>query len=239
MAVPVIAQSAKDTDRSNPDVAASFGTTPTVNNLIVVCVGADKDLTSGSHTVTDNQGNTYTKQVSRYGSGSTQPTGAAIWTAVAATSSGTFTVTANHGGAGGRISVGIMEISGEHATSYVNATQSGLDQSGAESSPMALDAVITTTVADCLIIANGSIDNGSPGVGMSADTDYTFNTDAGYSVSSGTDWNHGVVYRSAATATGYTANIILSDTAYWAETAIAIAPEGGGAVPILMSYYNG
>jgi hypothetical protein len=71
----------------------SFDTTPTVGNLCVVCLMRANSFTGYPAAVTDNQGNTYTKQVE---SGADTAPGIEIWTAPIVTASGTFTVTITH-----------------------------------------------------------------------------------------------------------------------------------------------
>jgi hypothetical protein len=72
---------------SSGSVSVSFTTTPTVGTKIVVLLGT---YGVDPATVTDNQGNTYAKDVGIPGVGNS---GAGIFTATASTSSGTFTVT--------------------------------------------------------------------------------------------------------------------------------------------------
>jgi hypothetical protein len=242
MAVPTIVQSAKGTTRGAETIAATFGSTPSVGNLVVVCVSSDADTTSGSNTCVDNQGNTYTKQVSNWGDGSTIPTGAAIWTTVIGTASGTFTVTFDTNLANNRNAIGIIEVSGQHGSTWLHQVGSGLDQSGGQTSPAVAD-LPDTTVADCLVIGCAAIDNSSGVTDLNvfaATTGWTLLTNASYTAVSGANWPIGVVYKEAASAGAHDPSIDITvgdAAAYWAAAGIAIAPVGGGSSTKPAFYY--
>lgn len=110
-------------------LALSFASTPTVGSRIVVYVSSYAgDL--GTSAVTDNQGNTYTRigylsdPVEVY---------LAIYTAIASTSSGTFTVTANPSGTSADITLVIAEVAGA-ATGAADVTNSATGTGTAVSS---------------------------------------------------------------------------------------------------------
>lgn len=100
---------------SGASLALSFVSTPAVGSLITVCASMygviNADLATNS--VTDNQGNSYTCQnlLVDFNDGC----GVAVYSAIASTSSGTFTVTVTPTGSGD-LAMGIMSLTGNHAT---------------------------------------------------------------------------------------------------------------------------
>lgn len=113
-------------------------TTPTVGNLLVVCVSSYSYAT-GDVTVADNKGNSYTKQTSV---GASTYAAISIWTAPVTTSGGTFTLTItmpNTGGSNEQFSSAVAaEVSGQSA--------SFLDAYGASTSTST--AVAATAMGD-------------------------------------------------------------------------------------------
>lgn len=111
---PVVSTSSADVNTK----AASFATLPTVGNFIVVCVAVSHFFNTGdinTSGVTDNQGNTYTRD-----NISTHPGAwiAAIFSAQVETSSGTFTITVNG-------------VNSDDGLWFVASEYSGIETSGA------------------------------------------------------------------------------------------------------------
>jgi hypothetical protein len=144
-------------------LALSFDATPTVNNLIVVGVSAFNGVTTC--TVSDNQGNTWAQAAERLSGDSS--TRASLHYAVAATSSGTFTVTTNPSGASSDITIVIAEFSGMATSSVLgNVNNNG----GTSTTPSSGSA--TTTVASELVV----------GVVSHTGTDRTITEDGGWTL---------------------------------------------------------
>jgi hypothetical protein len=124
----------------------SFSSTPTVGHLIVVCTSVYiGDSTSGL-SVSDNQGNTYTQR--RYDN-SIYGVRLAIYTAVASTSSGTFTVTVNPAGSSADITITLLDISGQ-ASSFLdqvnNTTGTGTAASSGDVTPTQNNELLVATM---------------------------------------------------------------------------------------------
>ncbi len=132
----VVRSTGKVRATSNPDsVSGSFAALPAVgNHVIVKCWGSDDDsaFDFGTGAVTDNQGNTYTRDV-HPATAQIAASGfyhnCSIFSCKVGTSSGTFTVTANPAGAGsfGAIVFEAEEVSGLDPTAWfdVGASASG------------------------------------------------------------------------------------------------------------------
>lgn len=88
-------QTATSGSASQASISWSFGSLPAVNNVVVVTVTCSAGGSWDAGEVTDNQGNTYTKADSYTAGGSI---GVGIYYTVVATSSGTFTITADQTG---------------------------------------------------------------------------------------------------------------------------------------------
>jgi len=129
---------------SADSVNISLDALPAIGDLVIVEAASwNGDL--GSSAVTDNQGNTYTRQAYAWNSGTT--TGVAIFSTVVATSSGTFTITFNPTGSSAEICLNVSEWSG-NASSPVD--QNNTNQSNGTS---ATTGSITPTEDNELLIA--------------------------------------------------------------------------------------
>jgi hypothetical protein len=233
MATPV--QSAKATTRGGEVVTATFGSSVTVGNVVVVFCSADANINGSAETVTDNKGNTYTRRASTYGDGSTLPTGAAIWTTVVTTGGTSFQVTLDTNAANNRTAVGIQEWAATDVKTadLIDVTGTGLDQATGISTPAVAD------LADCLagavIVGVCCIDNSSGVTGgavISATSGWTLDADASYTSVGGVNWPIGVVYRTATTAGQYDPSFDISaGGAWWATAGVSMKPFGTSFVP--------
>jgi len=115
-AVPTFVQATGLDTESSSTSAKSFGSLPTVGNLIVAACSANSQNTTNiapALTIADNQGNTYLPTSEVRGR-----TG--VWMrmfyAIASTSSGTFTVTCTSNHSGSAVAITIAEYSGMAST---------------------------------------------------------------------------------------------------------------------------
>lgn len=112
---PVIQHKVTNPVDNADNSAASFTSTPTVGNMIVVCVfgwrvpGGFDMPTNG---VTDNQGNTYTRAVQSSLMPTANDGSASIFYAYNVASSGTFTITVDPTGTGNYFSWSATEVAG-------------------------------------------------------------------------------------------------------------------------------
>jgi hypothetical protein len=138
-----LVQSKKGFTTGADTFALSFDSTPTVNNLILCAVSAYNGVTTC--TVSDNQGNTWAQSAERLSGGTGERS--SLHYAVAATSSGTFTITVNPSGASSDITIVIAEFSGMATSSVLgNVNNNG----GTSTTPSSGSA--TTTVASELVV---------------------------------------------------------------------------------------
>jgi len=123
-------------------ISDSFTTQPDVGDYVIALAASFNG--AGGNTVTDNQGNSYTKI-----SGRTADTGTAIFYSKVATSSGTFTVTNSSGGERGT-ALQLYLLSGVKATSP------------ADGNSVAGDPVVsvTTTAAGDFVVTMSAKNNG-------------------------------------------------------------------------------
>jgi len=155
-AQPTHVQSTKNGGTGLGSLAVSFGTLPAVNGLIVVAASTwdptagEGDLPAGS--VTDNQGNSYTRATIAVTPGGQARV--AIFYAIATTSGGTFTVTANPVGTGADMQVAIHEYSGNVTSGVLDVAVSTNGTSAAPNS-----GPITTTAPLTLIFGAMTEDN--------------------------------------------------------------------------------
>lgn len=119
--------------------SATFTSTPTVNNLIVV--GFTVFSATQPVLVTDNQGNTYTRVAQAHDTAGGN--WATIFATIATTSSGTFTVSTTQGDG----TMIINEFSGNKTSSYIGAVNNG-NGSGSTQPKISL----TTTGSGSLIV---------------------------------------------------------------------------------------
>ncbi len=130
--------------------AMSFAGTPTVGSLIVVCLASWKAGAGGlweAGDVTDNQGNSYSLADEETGDQGKS----AMYYGVAATASGTFTVTATPSNTT-FITMAIHEITGTATVSPLDGTP----VSGNNTTANITSATITNTVADAILIGTMS-----------------------------------------------------------------------------------
>src|SRR5436190_5409787 len=128
-------------------VTASFGTLPTIGNLIVVAIGMEGQFATATSSVTDNQGHTYTKAV-----GTTEPAAwvSSLWYTVVTASSGTFTITATNGSTGSaKTAFGAGEFSGASGT----VDKSVANSTGGFGAPQSTGNLSGTAAAGALEIA--------------------------------------------------------------------------------------
>lgn len=158
-------QSKNVTKGAGSSYTASYASTPTVNNLLVIAVsssGPNAPVTS----ITDNQsGNTYTQ----VGSTSADAGGnnIQIFYCIVVGASGTFTLTINFAGVAVGSTAAIFEYSG-------NATSGVLDQTdiGTGTSTTPASTSITPSVANCLVFS-AMDDAASDGTTIDPGTNFT------------------------------------------------------------------
>lgn len=155
MAVPSIVRYAQVITNEVDSTTVSFAATPAVGNLCVVLLSQWHTSGDSDCTVTDNQGNTYTRvgfaTVAMRYSGYYM---AQAFVAPIGTASGTFTVTVNNDGTA-YYTVGLFEI--ENVTTDTTKTEGVTTQTLALGTNFDLDLPVTT-VADCLgmmVVAGG------------------------------------------------------------------------------------
>lgn len=162
--LPAIAyvQSVKTSKSNAGNPTASFSATPTVGNLVVAAVSCYAAANCNVSSITDNQGNTYSSVASNVAYFSTQAT-TSLYYAMAATASGTFTVTANLT-ASEESTLVIAEYSG------IASAPLDISTSATGSSTLATATVTTTNANDLLILSAGV---GGAGAAPTAGTSYT------------------------------------------------------------------
>lgn len=164
--------------------AASFGVLPSVNNHIIVMYATQTGNSPPElSSVTDNQSNSYNIDVQKTNI-SAQYVVAALASAIAATSSGTFTVTVHFGGT----------LSGVWKACEVSglATASWLDQTGTTEGTSTTTAIATASGANSqaseivfALVSNNSA-NSTPTTGYTEqDKDQTFKFEFAYKVVAG------------------------------------------------------
>lgn len=127
--------------------AVSFGTAPAAGSLLVVMIATYDNSGGDAHgitSVTDNQGNTYTRAVEIINPGSGQHEWSTIFYAKNIASSGTFTITlTGANGSSNYYSFGVVEVIGADTTAPLDQTSTN---TGTSTTPTAIG--ITTTVAN-------------------------------------------------------------------------------------------
>ena len=140
----------------------SFGSTPALNSIIVVTLaweGAGSD--SSTVTCSDNQasgGNTYTKVKAAQVAG-TNPNACAVFTATAAKSSGTFTVSFSNATGSAALDITISEWSGVNA-GITDGTAVSYSNTAPPAPPINMPGITTTVVGDVLIMVAAAGDSG-------------------------------------------------------------------------------
>jgi hypothetical protein len=130
--------------------AFSFDTTPTVGNLVVVCLMRANSFTGYPCSIADNQGNTYTKQVE---SGADTAPGIEMWTAPIVTAAGTFTVTITHNTfIAQHCDVALLEVAGADNAAPNHQDGIGTKSFGATTGTVDLPDV----TVPCLVIGVGT-----------------------------------------------------------------------------------
>lgn len=137
-------------------VTCTFATTPGVGNAVIAAIYYYNFNGSVTNAVTDNQGNSYTNRTDVAGDPTSTKIQNQIWTALASTSSGTFTVTATTS-AGTYIVVHIYEVSGAGTFD-----QSGTANVTSSSSSVTVTTGGATATANEIIFGSFSWANGSP-----------------------------------------------------------------------------
>jgi hypothetical protein len=152
---PLVAQSMVASHIDETVSTFSFDTTPTVGNLCVVCLMRANSFTGYPAAVTDNQGNTYTKQVE---SGADTAPGIEIWTAPIVTASGTFTVTITHNTfIAQHCDVALLEVAGADLASPNHEDGVGTKSFGATTGTVDLPDL----TVPCLVIGVGTKHGGA------------------------------------------------------------------------------
>lgn len=198
--------------------ALSFTTTPTVGNLILVALSTYAG-NIGTSAITDNQGNTYTRRSLAEPEG--QDTDVAIFTAIASTSSGTFTVTANPDGTSADLTMVIMDFSGCDADPF-DQQSSGTGNGTAVSTGNA-----TPSVDGALMVAAMT----------HAGTDRTITEEAGWTLiyeneGGSSNMPISVVYKVQSTAAAEDADWTIGTGAvYWGAVVTSFAPAEEGGEP--------
>lgn len=127
--MPTIVQSRSIRGENITSTTGTFRNTPTAGNMVAVLVGG---WDSGGFTIsslTDNQGNTYTKRAEP--ASSVNSSRCSIWTCENIAASGTFTITITSSSAGSYIEATMIEIEGADTSSStdVTATATGTNTS--------------------------------------------------------------------------------------------------------------
>jgi len=127
--MPTIKQARSIRGVNITSASGSFRVTPTAGNMVAVLVGG---WDSGGFTIsslTDNQGNTYTKRAEP--ASSVNSSRCSIWTCENIAASGTFTITITSSSAGSYIEATMIEVEGADtsASTDVTATATGTNTS--------------------------------------------------------------------------------------------------------------
>jgi len=196
----------------------SLDSTPGVNSLIVT-VSHTWKTGSTTHTVatSDNQGggNTYYKRVDSWLNNSTATNSRLnVSDGLAATSSGTFTITLTSNVAGVDISYGLNVFTGNHTSAWYRSGSSDTTSTGNSDSPVGTMPA-SGTIGDLVF---GGAANGSDA--FTKDADYTLCQTAATGNPVGGEYR--VLASAIADHAGWT---ITGDT--WAASALCYIPAGG------------
>lgn len=223
MALSVVRNTGKASDASVSLSTKSFAALPAVGNLIVVLISGWNSGTFGVTSVTDNQGNTY----SRAG---TQPSSsglcrADIWYTKVATSSGTFTISVNCA-AGSYLEWVGVEVSGQDATTPFDKDA----QANSTTGDAATGNTATLAQADEIVFAVAAVSNNDTNITITTPTGYTnltINQDATATI------GHEASYKIVAATTAVSASWTHDNTAQdgWSCKVATFkqAAGGGGA----------
>jgi hypothetical protein len=153
---PTVVQSDQQPSIIATSIAGSFTTLPTVGNLVVIFVSRFSG--TATPTMTDNQGNTYTRRVG------TSPGGGCvdIWTAPVVTSAGTFTVTFTPG-VGEYMTMVLVEVEDADLASPVDVSVETVTSAATTQTANLADTTVKTAVLGALTIrpTGGSATAGS------------------------------------------------------------------------------
>ena len=153
--------------------ATSFGTLPSAGNMIVVMISAWRAVPGANiASVSDNQGNIYTKAIDRNGAGADTLCEASIWyCANIGSPSGTHTVTANPtAGSDNYINVIASEISGQNTSSPLDATTSAAISSTGD---VATGTTATLAQADEIVFIVASVSASNSNIAIDTPATYT------------------------------------------------------------------
>lgn len=194
MATPIPQQHKVNSAASGTSIAATFDATPAVNALIVVLIGVSHTAQTtdpGALSVSDNQGNSYADRTTQVLSNGMR---SAVFTAPAATASGTFTVTANWTNSN-PCSIHIIEVRGHNAGALQRSgsTYGYSDSSAFPRSPLNLADTTTNEQLALGVLFSGASYNRNYG----PDTGWTQLDEIG---SSTTVPNFCTIYKDVATA---------------------------------------
>ena len=152
--------------------ATSFASLPTAGNMIVVLVSAWRDVLGANiASVSDNQGNTYTKVIDRNG-GNIGLNEVSIWyCASIGTPSGAHTVTANPtAGADNYIVVIASEVSGQDTSAPLDASTSAAISTTGD---VATGTTGTLAQADEIVFIAASVSSSSLNIAIDTPATYT------------------------------------------------------------------
>ncbi len=192
----------------------SFDATPTVGNLILVAVSSwQGDLGTGA--VTDNQGNTYTRRPKQEFATDAD---VAIFSAIASTASGTFTITVNPTGASCDFTFSIAEFSGVNADPFDGQT------SGTGTGTSVSSGSLLPSVNNCLWV--GAMTHGTTDTSIQETNGTLIYENQGGS----SNMPLSFVYKVQTTAASEAATWTIGASATWGAVIASFKPASGGTV---------
>ena len=152
-------------------LATSFASLPSAGNMIVVLVSAWRSSAANISSVTDNQGNTYTKAIDRNG-GNGGLNEASIWYCASIGSpSGTHTITANAtAGVDNYIVVIASEVSGQNTSAPFDASTSAAVSTTGD---VATGTTAALAQADEIVFIAASVSSSSSNITIDTPATYT------------------------------------------------------------------
>jgi len=172
MALTLVKSSTISSGAAVSSQATSFASLPSAGNMIVVLVSAWRAVPGANiASVSDNQGNTYTKVLDRNG-GNTGLNEVSIWyCASIGTPSGTHTVTANPtAGADNYIVVIASEVSGQDTSAPLDASTSAAISTTGD---VATGTTGTLAQADEIVFIAASVSAGNANIAIDTPAGYT------------------------------------------------------------------
>ena len=213
---------------AGPSFNASYASTPSVNNLLVIAVSSSGP-NSPATSITDNQsGNTYTQ----VGTAATSAGGDSIqiFFCIVAGASGTFTITVNFGGAAVGATAAIFEYSGGATSSIQDQTNIG---TGSSNTPASTS--ITPSANNYLVFA-ACVDANGDGTSITAGTGFTIQETQ---LTSSTHERIGTEHEIQTTATARTGAFSLGGSANWAAKVVSFKVLAtGGFGTVVQGYKN-